>query len=301
LVGAVTGSNERPTSAARIEEVPIDRVIAMRVKFVPATFLNLGELIMQSLFLRVVQPAAIGTGALAILAGFGLMAPAKATTLCPNQATVGGLGETSTNVSGPLDGTCGANSAVKIDIADSQNEGKLAFQSTMPGFPAGLTLGGLGGASADVVFTSQGADQPYFLLPFVDSSDSLGQASATDQILLIEFQPNALSGNTLALDPNTTLFNLYDNTTNAYLQGGQSDTKTLDAWLAEFAVLDGDQLQGIWIAEGLTGSNTGADSLTVNSLTTTPLPATLPLFASGLGVIGLLARRRKRKLTAIAA
>jgi len=27
----------------------------------------------------------------------------------------------------------------------------------------------------------------------------------------------------------------------------------------------------------------------------TPLPATLPLFASGLGVIGLLARRRKRK------
>jgi hypothetical protein len=29
---------------------------------------------------------------------------------------------------------------------------------------------------------------------------------------------------------------------------------------------------------------------------TTPLPAALPLFAGGLGVIGLLARRRKRKV-----
>ena len=29
--------------------------------------------------------------------------------------------------------------------------------------------------------------------------------------------------------------------------------------------------------------------------TVTPLPATLPLFVSGLGVLGLLARRKKRK------
>jgi len=35
--------------------------------------------------------------------------------------------------------------------------------------------------------------------------------------------------------------------------------------------------------------------------TETPLPAALPLFASGLGVIGLLARRRRRRVAAIAA
>jgi PEP-CTERM motif len=36
------------------------------------------------------------------------------------------------------------------------------------------------------------------------------------------------------------------------------------------------------------------------SLTTTPLPATLPMFASGLGVLGLLRWRRKRKSVAAA-
>ena len=37
------------------------------------------------------------------------------------------------------------------------------------------------------------------------------------------------------------------------------------------------------------------DDITLNGGTATPLPAAFPLFAGGLGVIGLLARRRKRK------
>jgi hypothetical protein len=41
-------------------------------------------------------------------------------------------------------------------------------------------------------------------------------------------------------------------------------------------------------------------SLTLTDTSTTPLPAALPLFAGGAGLIGLLARRRKRK-TALAA
>jgi hypothetical protein len=169
-------------------------------------------------------------------------------------------------------------------------------------------LSGLSGgsASANVVFASKGSDQPYFLLPFVDSSGSLGQANATDQILFIEFQANTLSGNTLGLDPTTTLFNLYDNTTDAYLQGGQAVTKTLDGWLSTFALLGTAQLQGIWIGEGLTSGDTGADSLTVNSLTintppaATPLPAALPLFGTGLGALGLFGWRRRRKARATA-
>lgn len=250
---------------------------------------------------------AFGALPLVAAAAFGIFAlapsTAKANTLCPSQATVGGFNNTSSTVAGPLDGSCGANSAVKIDIAHSNDYGKLQFGSGMPGFPAGLTLGGLAGASANVAFTSGGGDQPFFLLPFVDSTQSLGQANATDQILLIEFQSAALSGNTLALDPNATLFNLFDNTNNGpYLQGGQSDAKTLDAWLAIFPQLAGDQLQGIWIGEGMAGSDTGPDSLTVNSLdvtSATPLPAALPMFGSALGLAGgYFGWRRKKKAAA---
>ena len=38
----------------------------------------------------------------------------------------------------------------------------------------------------------------------------------------------------------------------------------------------------------------------LNTVDTTPLPAALPLFATGLGALGLLGRRRKRKSAAAA-
>jgi hypothetical protein len=40
---------------------------------------------------------------------------------------------------------------------------------------------------------------------------------------------------------------------------------------------------------------------TVASVAPTPLPAALPLFGAGLGLVGLLARRRKQKTAAVAA
>lgn len=42
-------------------------------------------------------------------------------------------------------------------------------------------------------------------------------------------------------------------------------------------------------------------TLTADSVSATPLPAALPLFAGGLGAIGLVGWRRKRKAAAIAA
>jgi hypothetical protein len=38
--------------------------------------------------------------------------------------------------------------------------------------------------------------------------------------------------------------------------------------------------------------------ITTSSVVTTPLPAALPLFATGLGALGLLGWRRKRKAAA---
>ena len=53
--------------------------------------------------------------------------------------------------------------------------------------------------------------------------------------------------------------------------------------------------------ETTSGTATFTELLGGGTQTTTPLPATLPLFATGLGTLGLLGWRRKRKNAAIAA
>ena len=45
----------------------------------------------------------------------------------------------------------------------------------------------------------------------------------------------------------------------------------------------------------------GLDNVSVNAVSQTPLSAALPLFAGGLGLVGLLAWRKRQKAAAIAA
>jgi hypothetical protein len=70
--------------------------------------------------------------------------------------------------------------------------------------------------------------------------------------------------------------------------------------LCSFDASCGPDQEGNFWASAYRTSNQSAIALQTGELTaTTPLPAALPLFASGLGVIGLLARCRKRKASAI--
>jgi hypothetical protein len=69
-----------------------------------------------------------------------------------------------------------------------------------------------------------------------------------------------------------------------------------------FSLLDG-LLQGAFIADGcgpVTGCLPGV-KITSGTVTNTPLPAALPLFATGLAGLGLLGWRRKKKAQAAAA
>jgi hypothetical protein len=231
--------------------------------------------------------------AVALLGLTVMICPAMAdvTTLCPNNASQGSAGSSGTfsDLPGPLDTTCGTNSAVTMSITKDQDYTRLGWGAgTAPsGYPA-VSLSGLEGAVADVVYS--GDDEPYYMLVFQAPSVSLGQTNTTDQILMLEFQPSTLtnSNTTLALDPSTTLFNLYDNTTSVYLGGGQQSTNTLDGWLAADPGLANVQLEQIRIGLGLaSGPGTGT-SVTVNSLqVTTPEPSSLAVLLMLLGATAL--------------
>jgi hypothetical protein len=121
------------------------------------------------------------------------------------------------------------------------------------------------------------------MLGFFDTANALG-VSPTDHILMIEFPNSALS----ALDRNTTLFNLYDNTTGDYLFGGQSDTNTLAGWVSSHPLLAGDTLRYVEIGIGYAGGSGPAVSMTVNSVDlTVPEPTSLLLLFIMLGTAGL--------------
>ena len=259
-------------------------------------------------FLKQVLPSS--AVAVALLGLVGITSPARADNyvLCPSAADRNGNGSyTFTAVAGPLDSSCGANSAVTMTIATEADYARLMFNSSVTGYPAGLTLGNLAGLSADVRFTGgQAGDQPYYMLAFTDTTKGLGQTAAGDQILMLEFgNTGNLSGNTMAVNPTTTLFNLYDNTTGVYLNGGnfagQQVTHSLAGWLAADSFLASESLQQVRTAIGNSPGGSSPDSLTVNSLTITTAPSAVPeptsllLLLTVVGATGWGIRRKQAR------
>ena len=98
---------------------------------------------------------------------------------------------------------------------------------------------------------------------------------------------------------NSTLYNL----ANGYFGNPYNNTSGDASGTFSVAVNAGDVIKfGAFSADSWSGASTNTiTSLDAPNSTSTPVPAALPLFAGGLGVIGLLARRRKRKAAAIAA
>jgi hypothetical protein len=74
-------------------------------------------------------------------------------------------------------------------------------------------------------------------------------------------------------------------------------TKTGDTYVGGVTyTLAGDTLTVVWPDGDFSGTQAATFSFDGPKVSATPLPAALPLFASGFGLVGYLARRRKRKV-----
>ena len=165
--------------------------------------------------------------------------------------------------------TINLNSAVLTGGASLiADEGRIKFDSNIAGETATFTLQSIVGAQYSIQITGQNNQSDSFFQFLIDP-DGPGTLSG---FVPLASNVNFGSGfNTITLPTFTDL-----GTSDFFriINGGTGNS--------------GGQISGVSINQ------------VTPQVTALPLPASLPLFAAGLGVLGLLGQRRKRKATATA-
>jgi len=156
----------------------------------------------------------------------------------------------------------------------------------------------------DISWTGSGGYSLTGQLTFADSLLGTGVINGTQiQNLTIDVFLNGVSQGTASLASfDAAIFNLnFNTTTDQFVVGGSATGSAGQLWnfssTTSVGFGSGNFQQGVSI-----GSSTLLGPIPVGnstlSATLVPLPATLPLFATGLAAIGLLGWRRKRKARA---
>jgi hypothetical protein len=172
---------------------------------------------------------------------------------------------------------------------------------------SGLTLGAITGANFWVNGTgASNAQAPYLLLSI--NCPTCGGNDSTFAVMYNPINtgifPTLNQWFDIVINPNTTSFHVNGTTTgianpnNVTLADLSSSLYSAGVTWGSFSV----DFVRIGLGQGGNDSvpyNYFVDDLSITTAdATTPLPAALPLFAGGLGVIGVFARRRKRKTSA---
>jgi hypothetical protein len=176
---------------------------------------------------------------------------------------------------------------------------------------SGLTLGAISGADYWVDRTSGTAANPN-KAPYILLSISC-PGCGSDGTLAVMWNPPDIgiypplnTWTDIVIDPNTTLFHVEGDTTGLATPTTMTLASLSSSLYSPGVTWGNFAVEFVRIGFGQEGpdgipGNYFVDDLTINTANATPLPAALPLFATGLGAFGLLGWRRKRKAAAITA